>query len=69
MRGVKFSHPHLSLLQRGNRTRPSLEVAAALAEFFGIRVSYLIDTERSYVRRLEAELHWLALAHDREPAV
>ncbi len=64
MRGFDVSEPYISQLRSGQRKRPSWRVIAELAEFFGVRPEYFTDEDPYYTRILDAELHWLELAHD-----
>ncbi|MGV0806505.1 helix-turn-helix domain-containing protein [Mycolicibacterium setense] len=62
--GIAITPAYLSHLRRGVRQRPSLKVTTALATFFGVHVEYLTTSNTDYQRRLDADLHWLALAHN-----
>ncbi|WP_043266600.1 helix-turn-helix domain-containing protein [Streptomyces sp. CT34] len=42
---VKVSGAYLSALRTGKRSRPSIELLTGLAEFFGVPVSRLTDTQ------------------------
>ena len=64
-RGLALSAPNLSQLRSGQRVQPSMQTAALIAEFFGIRPDYFTGEDEVYLQRVEAELGWLELAHDR----
>ncbi|WP_267296010.1 helix-turn-helix domain-containing protein [Mycobacterium hackensackense] len=64
MRGCDVSEPYLSQLRSGKRKQPSWRVITELAEFFGVRPQYFTDADPDYTKLLDAELHWLELAHD-----
>ncbi|WP_431776703.1 helix-turn-helix domain-containing protein [Streptomyces cucumeris] len=58
---IKESHPrirvsgaYLSALRNGKRTRPSPELQAALAEFFGVSPAYFVDT--GHAERVQKQL-------------
>ncbi|MFH8789094.1 helix-turn-helix domain-containing protein [Streptomyces roseoverticillatus] len=58
---VKEKHPHvrvsgayLSALRNGSRARPSQELLAALAEFFGVSPAYFVDPD--HADRVNAQL-------------
>ncbi|MGW3207615.1 helix-turn-helix domain-containing protein [Streptomyces sp. NPDC001135] len=58
---IKEKHPHirvsgayLSALRNGSRTRPSQELMAALAEFFGVSPAYFVDPD--HAERVNAQL-------------
>ncbi len=40
---VRVSGTYLSALRTGSKTRPSHDVVAALAEFFGVKPGYFVD--------------------------
>lgn len=62
--GMRLSAPYLSQLRTGDRQGPSQYTIDLIAEFFGIDSEYFTDPEGNYGRRLDAELGWLALAHN-----
>lgn len=41
--GVQMSAPYLCLLRTGKRTNPTVQNVQAIAEYFGVPASYLID--------------------------
>jgi transcriptional regulator with XRE-family HTH domain len=61
-RGVKLSAPYLSQLRTGERIDPSPKIIEAIAGFFGIHPYYFTSSDHAYIRYLDAELDWLALA-------
>ena len=64
VRGLDLSAPYLSQLRTGSRLRPSHCVMEKLADFFGIRAEYFTGADPNYARAIDAELHWLDVAHD-----
>lgn len=53
--GTELSASHLSELRRGLKTNPTLRVLQALANFFEVRVAYLLD-DPTVTEEVEAEL-------------
>lgn len=60
---LRVSGAYLSAIRTGKRLRPSPELLAALAEFFGISAAYFHDPE--YAERVDAQLGLLNEFRDR----
>ena len=63
-RGQQMSAPYLSQLRSGCRTHPHPNTIGQLAVLFGVRPEYFTGQDPAYTQLMEAELHWLDLAHD-----
>lgn len=63
-RGCEMSAPYLSQLRTGHRSQPNRKAMRQLAGVFGVSVEYFTVANSAYTRYLDAELHWLHLAHD-----
>lgn len=59
---IKVSGAYLSALRTGKRTRPSPELQAALAEFFGVSPAYFVDPD--YADRVGRQLAVLDELHE-----
>ncbi|REH18164.1 helix-turn-helix protein [Kutzneria buriramensis] len=51
---LRVSGSYLSALRKGRRTRPSPELQAALAKFFGVSPAYFVDAE--YAEQVDCQL-------------
>ena len=60
--GVQMSAPYLCLLRTGKRTNPTIQNVQAIAEYFGVPASYLIDTGDD--AEIEAELRLVKAMRD-----
>jgi transcriptional regulator with XRE-family HTH domain len=60
--GPPISAAYLSLLRRGKRDNPTKEHIAALADFFGVSVTYFFDEPTA--ARFDAELDLLVSLRD-----
>jgi transcriptional regulator with XRE-family HTH domain len=60
--GVQMSGPYLCLLRTGKRTNPSIQNIQAIADYFGVPTSYLVDTEAD--AEVEAELRLVKAMRD-----
>ncbi|MBX6766697.1 MAG: helix-turn-helix transcriptional regulator [Actinomadura rubrobrunea] len=58
---LRVSGAYLSALRTGKRTRPSPELLAALAKFFGVSPAYFFDSE--HADRVDAQLALLDELH------
>jgi transcriptional regulator with XRE-family HTH domain len=56
---IRASGAYLSALRNGTRTRPSPELLAALAEFFGVSPAYFVDPD--HADRVNAQLAGLEM--------
>lgn len=63
-RGHQMSAPYLSQLRSGARTNPHPKTIRHLADLFGVRPEYFTGEDPDYTALIDAELQWLALAHD-----
>jgi transcriptional regulator with XRE-family HTH domain len=61
-RGVAVSGVHLSHLRSGRRDNPSARLLAALADLFGVPISYFFDSTME--ERINEELHALSALRD-----
>ncbi|MGH3723152.1 MAG: XRE family transcriptional regulator [Mycobacterium sp.] len=59
---VQMSAPYLCLLRTGKRTNPTVQNLQAIAEYFGVPASYLIDTGADAV--IESELRLVKAMRD-----
>lgn len=62
-RGRVLSAPYLSQLRLGRRTNPSRATIDAIAEFFGVRPEYFLESG-GYQRRVDEDLYWLGVGCD-----
>ncbi len=62
--GVSITTAYLSQLRKGQRTNPSRDVLAGLADFFGVNPSYFFDEEA--VEQVAAELELYTVMRDAE---
>lgn len=62
--GVQMSGPYLCLLRTGKRTNPSIQNIQAIAEYFGVPASYLVDTDNDTDTEVEAELRLVRAMRD-----
>ncbi|AMU33203.1 Helix-turn-helix protein [Mycobacteroides abscessus subsp. massiliense] len=60
--GVQMSAPYLCLLRTGKRTNPTVQNVQAIAEYFGVPASYLIDTGADAA--IESELRLVKAMRD-----
>lgn len=63
-RGCKISHPYLSQLRNGHRTRPSIAIIRGLASFFGVPPGYLTGDDTVTARHIDEELYWAAVSRN-----
>ncbi|PVB10615.1 XRE family transcriptional regulator [Mycobacteroides abscessus] len=60
--GVQMSGPYLCLLRTGKRTNPTVQNVQAIAEYFGVPASYLIDAGADAA--IESELRLVKAMRD-----
>ncbi len=62
--GPTISAAYINYLRLGRRNNPTIQHLAALADFFGVPVSYFTDAEMA--ERVDLELDFVAAARDGE---